>query len=116
MSCPSISQAESAWRVVFIQTFGDSVKRSPDRDDDGGSIPEGNASALSIGPDNARTVRFAIYRQKDKDWMPEAGNPFNNATWDRFAKDQAALNEGLQVVQEHAIESLVGFPNKRRRE
>lgn len=49
--------------------------------------------------------------------MPEAGNPFNNdATWDRFAKDQAALNEGLQVVREHAIESLVGFPSKRRRE
>ncbi|MEA9579485.1 hypothetical protein VC218_11360 [Xanthomonas nasturtii] len=68
-------------------------------------------------PDNALTARFAIYRQKDKDWMPEAGNPFKNAaTWDRFAKDQAALNEGLQVVREHAIESLVDLPNKRRRE
>lgn len=68
-------------------------------------------------PDNARAARFAIYRRQDKDWMPDVGKPFNNAAvGDRFATDQTALNEGPQVAREHAIEPLVGFLNKRRRE
>lgn len=36
----------------------------------------GNVLALSIDPDNARAARFAIYRRKEKDWMPAAGKPF----------------------------------------